>query len=40
MGYSDLGVNSVDDYGVKNDGLGYTDYMRAHDGKKENHNCR
>ena len=34
MQFSELGVDQVDNYGVKNDGLGYTDYRIAH--KDEN----
>jgi curved DNA-binding protein CbpA len=30
MGFSELGVDKVDNYGVKNEGLGYTDYKLAH----------
>ena len=30
MGFSELGINKVDNYGVKNEGLGYTDYKLAH----------
>lgn len=30
MGYTELGVNEVDNYGMKNEGLGYTDYRMAH----------
>ena len=30
VGYSELGISKVDNYGVKNDGLGYTDYKIAH----------
>lgn len=30
MQFSELGVDQVDNYGVKNDGLGYTDYRIAH----------
>ncbi len=30
MGFSELGVDEIDNYGVKNEGLGYTDYRLAH----------
>ena len=30
MGYTELGVNKVDNYGMKNEGLGYTDYRMVH----------
>ena len=30
MGFSELGVDEIDNYGVKNEGLGYTDYRIAH----------
>ena len=30
MGYTELGVNEVNNYGMKNEGLGYTDYRMAH----------
>ena len=30
MGFSELGIDKVDNYGVKNEGLGYTDYKLAH----------
>ena len=30
IGYSDLDNSNMKDFGIKNNGLGYTDYMRAH----------